>query len=81
MTGDVVFVCADDTDESCAQCGAITHAVGKKQWVAIDCGGKEGLAGRVVKIAATNSYLQLTEVKIFADREFLSLAQAFQDLQ
>ena len=67
MTGNIVYVCKSKKQKSCEECGAITEKVGKKQWTSVACGGKEGIQGSYVRVAATNSYLQLTEVEIFTN--------------
>ena len=70
MTGNVVYVCSGKSDSSCKECGRVTERVSQKQWAAIECNGGTGIQGRYVKVAATNSYLQLTEVEIFANGLF-----------
>merc|ERR1719240_2323886 len=63
MTGNVVYVCADENDSSCQECGRITGSIGKSAWVQIDC----SIRGTIVKVAATNSMLQIAEIEIFSD--------------
>ena len=67
MTGYTVHVCEDKTDASCKECGKVTGKVSKKQWAAIECNGAKGIKGQFVKVAATNSYLQLTEVEVYVN--------------
>ena len=77
MTGNVVYVCSGKTDASCKECGRVTEPVSQKQWAAIECNGGSGIQGRYVKVAATNSYLQLTEVEIYANGKFTFIKCCF----
>ena len=67
MTGNVVYVCTGKSDSTCRECGRVVQPVSQKQWTAVECNGGTGMWGRFVKVAATNSYLQLTEVEIYAN--------------
>ena len=62
-----MYVCSGKTDTSCKECGKVNERVSQKQWAAIECNGGTGIQGRYVKVAATNSYLQLTEVEIYVN--------------
>ena len=63
--GNVVYVCADEKDSSCQACGTFVEPVGEKQWGEMTCGNSDGIIGKYVKVAATNSYLQITEIQIY----------------
>ena len=65
-----MYVCSSAADNSCKECGRVTERVSQRQWAAIECNGGKGIQGRFVKVAATNSYLQLTEVEIFINGTF-----------
>ena len=67
MTGNVVYVCSGETDSTCKECDKVVERVSQKQWAAIECNGGTGIQGSYVKVAATDSYLQLTEVEIYAN--------------
>ena len=67
MTGYTVEVCKSKSDSSCKKCGSVTGRVSRKQWAAIECDGAKGINGQYVKVAATNSYLQLTEVEVYVN--------------
>ena len=72
MTGNVVYVCADNNDHSCHECGRVEQRIYEKEWAEIKCAGGNGIYGTVVKVAATNSYLQIAEIKIYCHCEFFS---------
>merc|ERR1719414_2922575 len=59
MTGNVVYVCADQSDSSCKECGRVTTKIGRSGWAEIRC----SLRGSVVKVAATSSYLMIAEIR------------------
>ena len=67
MTGNVVYVCTDEAGASCKQCGAVTENVLRKQWTVVYCGEGDGIEGNAVKVAATNSYLQIAEIEIYVE--------------
>ena len=67
MTGNAVYVCKSKKDSSCELCGAVTEPVAKGQHAVVTCGDKDGIPGSYVKVAATNSDLQIAEIDIFSD--------------
>ena len=73
MMGNVVYVCLDETHESCKECGTFVEPVGKKEWGKMTCGDRGGIKGRYVKVAATSSYLQITEIEIYGRGKSKSL--------
>ena len=65
MVNSKVFVCEDETDDSCQECGTFTDPVGQQEWGDMACGGGDTIQGSVVKVLAANAYLQITEVEIY----------------
>jgi len=61
MTGNIVYVCASQSDSSCKECGRVTSKIGRSAWADIRC----SITGTVVKVAATNSYLQIAKIEVF----------------
>ena len=49
--------------EKCKKCGEYP-AVGNGEWGVLKCGGKKGLQGSSVKVAAPTNYLQIAEAEI-----------------
>ena len=63
-----VFVCTDETDQSCQKCGTFNEFVGKKEWGVVSCSG-DGIQGRFVKVmSAATTVLQITQIEIFGNR-------------
>ena len=68
--GATVYVCSDQTDQSCKECGKYNTYVGRKQWAVTSCGDGNGINGRFVKVvSAADQVLQIAEVEIFANGE------------
>ena len=70
--GNIVSVCADDSDGSCRGCDRTVQLGGLKKynlgdWVAMECNGDQGIKGRFVKVEAPNSHLQFAEIEIYAN--------------
>ena len=63
MTNNVVYVCPDSSDSSCQECGRVAETIPMGGWAEIFC----SLRGTVVKVAATDSYLQIAQIEIFSD--------------
>ena len=57
MTGNIVYVCFDETEASCSSCGALGN-IPTKGWGELSC----DVRGSFIKIVAPSSYLQLAQV-------------------
>ena len=64
MTNNKVSVCADETDGSCQLCGKVEGSIGLSEWAEINC---NGIPGKVVKVQAEGSMLQIAEIEVFVD--------------
>ena len=65
MTSYAIFVCTNESEVSCEECGRIVEPVGEGQWVNVSCGDSDGIEGRYVSVTASTSYLQIAEVQIY----------------
>ena len=71
-----MYVCSDESTESCKECGKYNDYVGRKQWAVMPCDNGDGINGRYVKVAsAANQVLQITEVEIYANGKKFHLSQ------
>ena len=67
MTNNVVEVCS--ADGSCNTCGTVTGKIGRSQWAEIVCGAL--FSGTSVKVSAANSFLQIAEIEVFGNINFV----------
>ena len=74
MTNNVVYVCTDETDASCVECGKITESIGRSEWATVKCSGDNGINGCFVKVQAPTSMLQIAQIQVYTASKYYQKA-------